>query len=81
MALQSLAKAKADVVAATAKLNEFVAPTLEEVVRLEEAKNEAVAANLALKGSNIILQQSRVHWQASQWPGFSSEQATASAGL
>ena len=59
MALQSLAKAKADVVAATAKLNEFVAPTSEEVVRLEEAKNEAVAANLALKGSNIILQQSR----------------------
>lgn len=59
MALQSLAKAKADVVAATAKLNEFVAPTSEEVVRLEEAKNEAVAANLALKGSNILLQQSR----------------------
>ena len=59
MALQSLAKAKADVVAATAKLNEFVAPTSEEVVRLEEAKNEAVAATLALKGSNIILQQSR----------------------
>ena len=59
MAIQSLAKAKADVVAATAKLNEFVAPTSEEVVRLEEAKNEAVAANLALKGSNILLQQSR----------------------
>lgn len=59
MALQSLAKAKSDVVAATAKLNEFVAPTSEEVVRLEEAKNEAIAANLALKGSNILLQQSR----------------------
>ena len=59
MALQSLATAKADVINATSNLNEFVAPTSEEVVRLEEAKNEAVAANLALKGSNIILQQSR----------------------
>ena len=59
MACQNAEKANAEAAEAFAKLTTCVAPSAEDVARLEQERAEAVTKAPALQGSNILLQQER----------------------